>query len=718
MRIAYIENARVPTEKAHGYQIVKTCEALVNTGVEVQLFVAERRNPLSDNDPFESYGVSEAFDLFRLPVIDLMDVVPALNRYAYALERWSFLRSVRRARLSFLASDAWYTRDPAVADTLVTLRCARPIFIELHNADTRVSKLAPRVAGWVVISQGLKTYLIEQGVPEEKIIVARDGFDAETFTQLPSREEARRALNIDPNVFLAVYTGHLYPWKGVDSIAPAFSKLPEGVEIAIVGGYPQDIERVKGRAGYAPRVKFIGHQSRKDVVQWLAAANAALVPTSSRFDIGKSYTSPLKLFEALASGLPIIASDVPSAREILDESVATFFAPDDPDAFLQVLSVSRGKQHDASVSKNMVRGFSWKNRGKNIGEMLEVKVADQETYREKGVLVVTQAVDEENTNLSFFLDWLRELASRVRVVHVAAWSVGTYQLPSNVHVHEMSKGKMKRIVALKVLTWNVRKDVDTVFVHMLAPVAAVMGIFWRLMGKRLVLWYTHGSVPTSLRVANIFVNGICTATSPSMNLKTMKKVVTGHGIDTNRFCPRDVPRLPEMITVGRISPRKHIEYLFDLVAEIKQAHPTIPFRLRVVGDAYLASDRSYAESLASEVERRGLKDIISLNGARLGEELINLYRRSAIFVTASETGSLDKVVLESLSCGTPVLALSNVFAGFKGVRIATDDWDDESIAFVVSRLAHPASDGEARNDVIAKASLKTLISRLVSILLD
>ena len=751
MRIAYLENARLPTEKAHGYQIMKTCEALVQAGAEVQLFVADRRNPLASHDVFEYYGVPKLFDVFRFPVLDAMDVIPGANAFAYALERRSFLRSVRRARLALLASDVWYTRDPVVAETLVSLQHARPVFVELHNADDRVAALASRVTGWIAISEGLKRYLIEQGVAEEKITVAHDGFDPDAFAELPSKEDARRTLGIDSNVFLAAYAGHLYPWKGVDAIAPAFSRVPEGVEIAIVGGYPNDIRRVEEKSGNAPHVKFVGHQSRKDVLTWLAAADAAILPTSAQFEIGKSYTSPLKLFEYLAAGLPVIASDVPSAREILDDSVATFFKPDDAEDFLSAVGEQRAESREqrakskeqraesreqravAEMAKQKVKPYAWKERGKGIVERLESRIKNQESRRKKGILIVTQAVDEADTNLSFFLDWLRELASRVSVVHVAAWKTGEHRgsgayrvsgahnhapLPGNVYVHAMPKGKLKRIIALKKLTFSVREDVDAVFVHMLAPVAATLGLFWRLMGKRVVLWYTHGSVPLSLRVANVFVNGICTATSPSMNLKTIKKIVTGHGIDTDRFRPSDAPRLAELVTVGRITPRKRLESLIDLVEAVRKAQPSLPFRLRIVGEAYLDSDRAYAETLATEVARRGLRDIVSFDGAKLGDELIELYRRSAAFVTASETGSLDKAVLESLSCGTPVLAASRVFAGFDGVHVAPSGWDEDAVAFVVSRLAHPTTDEQARADVARKASLKTLISRLVSILLD
>jgi glycosyltransferase involved in cell wall biosynthesis len=331
-------------------------------------------------------------------------------------------------------------------------------------------------------------------------------------------------------------------------------------------------------------------------------------------------------------------------------------------------------------------------------------------------------VDETDTNLSFFLDWLREIASRVPVVHVAAWKVGAHQLPQNVHVHAMPKGKLKRIIALKKLTFSVRKDVDTVFVHMLAPVAAALGFFWRLMGKRVVLWYTHGSVPASLRVANVFVNGICTATSPSMNLRTIKKIVTGHGIDTGFYNPNRVRilggRKPILVTVGRISARKRIEDLFDLCEKIQKTDTDLAFKLYIVGDPYLEKDFEYKKYLEEEISRRNLQDVVVFVRALLTDALLFSYVEAALFVTASQTGSLDKVVLESMACETAVLARSKAFEGFVGARIAGSEWTEADVRYAIERLRSPRPMPEARIDVETKASLKTLISRLVSILLD
>ncbi len=377
MKIAYIENVRLPTEKAHGYQIMKTCEALALSGAEVRLYYADRTNAFHGAEPFTHYDVEPRFSVTALPVFDVLHRAPPfLYGPAYWFLRWSFLRSVVRNAAAFAEADAWYTRDPAVVDTLRTLPEQRPILLELHE-DPRANvvrwrRVAPKVAGFVVISTALKDLLMKEGIAEERILVAPDAYDPEEFTGLPNRETARTALGVDQNVFLIVYTGHLFPWKGIDALAPSFGDIPDECELVIVGGNPDDIARIKKLLPTeTTRVRFTGHVPRAEAHRWLAAADAALLPTSAKYEIGRLYTSPLKLFEYLAAGLPVIASDVPSSHEILDETIAIFFTPDDGGAFLRAMSALRDRSEDLrSVmrihARERAQRYTWQERGKGI----------------------------------------------------------------------------------------------------------------------------------------------------------------------------------------------------------------------------------------------------------------------------------------------------------------------------------------------------------------
>ena len=108
-----------------------------------------------------------------------------------------------------------------------------------------------------------------------------------------------------------------------------------GARIAIVGGTPADVgsfrafvasERLEG-------VHVVGHVAPSEVPTWLAAADIAVLPNSGTSVIGSRYTSPLKLYEYLAAGCPIVASDVPAVREVVtDGETAVLVRPDDPEA--------------------------------------------------------------------------------------------------------------------------------------------------------------------------------------------------------------------------------------------------------------------------------------------------------------------------------------------------------------------------------------------------
>ena len=112
MEIIYIANIRLPTEKAHGHQIMETCQALAATGAHVELWVPWRRNPLR-GDPFAFYNVSRNFTVRRLPAIDLVWLGWA-ERLAFMLETVSFTLSTR-LRLWFVPRTAiLYGRDEYV----------------------------------------------------------------------------------------------------------------------------------------------------------------------------------------------------------------------------------------------------------------------------------------------------------------------------------------------------------------------------------------------------------------------------------------------------------------------------------------------------------------------------------------------------------------------------------------------------------------------------
>lgn len=369
-KILYIANARIPTEKAHGLAIMKMCEAFALEGIEVELLAPRRFNPIKE-DPFTYYGVEKNFKVTKVPVIDL---VSQLGKVGFFLEAGAYALSATIYCL-FKKADVFYGRDE-LALGLISL-CKKNVIWEVHTAKKRwlVSGLLKRCKFFVVISGGLKEYYKSLGVSENKIFVAPSGVDIKKFSIASSKEGARRATGLPKDKKIVLYTGHLYPWKGADVLAEAASKLGPEVVTVFVGGTEKDIVSFIKKYENVPTIMVMGHKGYGDIPLFLKAADVLIVPNSAKEEISRSHTSPMKLFEYMASGTPIIASDLPSIREILDDSMAFFFKPDDAESLAQAiaraLTHEKEREDNAQRSLEKAKQYSWNKRAMKVIELLK-----------------------------------------------------------------------------------------------------------------------------------------------------------------------------------------------------------------------------------------------------------------------------------------------------------------------------------------------------------
>lgn len=267
------------------------------------------------------------------------------------------------------------------------------------------------------------------------------------------------------------------------------------------------------------------------------------------------------------------------------------------------------------------------------------------------LLICTQVIDTDDPVLGFFCRWIEEFAKHAERVEVICLREGKHSLPANVRVHSLGKESAKRearstknriTYAMRFLSlvWKLRRDYDAVFVHMNPEYIVLGGLFWRLSGTRVALWYTHKSVNLKLRIAAFLSNVIFTASKESFRLKSKKVRVMGHGIDTDFFSPdASVARGDWMLSVGRLMPSKRHDLAIRMaVKEGKE--------LRIAGEG---PERANLEALARE-KHAAVQFLGGLSQTQLRDE----YRTAAVLIHTSETGSLDKVVLEALACGLPV----------------------------------------------------------------
>jgi glycosyltransferase involved in cell wall biosynthesis len=281
------------------------------------------------------------------------------------------------------------------------------------------------------------------------------------------------------------------------------------------------------------------------------------------------------------------------------------------------------------------------------------------------LLFLTQVLDRNDAVLGFVPRWIEGLAANCERVRVVALELGdTGGLPANVDTHEVGrKGYFGRYLRNRSFLREalLQDGFDAVLAHMVPRYTLLSSRTARKAGARQYLWYTHGAVDERLRKAVEQVERVFTASEESLRLDTPKRVVTGHGIDTRRFAPCGVdPVRPiRLLTVGRLTPAKDpltiLAALGILVARGFDLH------LDIVGDVLASGDDAYRRRVEEQIEVGSLRERVVLHGAIPYRDIAPYYQRSTLLVSASRTGSVDKVVLEAMACARPVLTCNDSF---------------------------------------------------------
>lgn len=378
MRILYLANIRFPTEMAHGVQIAKACEAFAAVGHEVELVVPKRWTPITE--PWqEYYGIKTPF---TVTMLDVPDTVRSWGRLGFMVQVLSFaLAAARVARRRH--ADVIYGRDEHVLAGALLLG-ARSVVWESHDgAWNRAARyVARRARKMVVVTEGQKRMYEQKGVDPSKIIAVPNGVDVESFAHTESKEAARARLSIPPDTFVALYVGAFGGWKGTDTLFEAAALLPEHIQVVAIGGYPKQVTAMKEKH---PRVLFLGERPYRELADNLAAADVCVLPNTGKDPVSVNFTSPLKLLAYMAAGKPVVASDLPSVRELTGDSAALLVPPDDSQALAAAIEQLAGdaalSSHLAANARKRARQFDWSARAARILSHVSTRVTVLSIYR-------------------------------------------------------------------------------------------------------------------------------------------------------------------------------------------------------------------------------------------------------------------------------------------------------------------------------------------------
>jgi glycosyltransferase involved in cell wall biosynthesis len=379
MKLLYITNSRIPTEKAHGINIVETCNAFSKANIEIILVLPKRHNIIK-KDTFSYYGIGKTFKIKYLRVFDFV-------RYGF-LGFWV-------TQISFIIAllfQRWnkkeyiiFTRDEWTGWILAL--CGYKVFYDMHGFPVKWLNLwqrsMKRMTGIICTNK----WKMEQcnkffNINSNDMVIARNGFNSILFDIPLEKKEARKKLQLPQDKKIIMYTGHLYDWKGVDIVAQVASLAKDWLFI-FVGGSKEEVEKFAEKYYLCNNILILGQKLHKSIPLYLWAADVLVLPNSrrsisSRLEVYSQYdTSPIKMFEYMASNRPIVASRLSSICEVLNEDNSVLVDADNLNELFSGLQKIIGDEKFAKKIANQalddVRQYAWDKRALKIINFINKK---------------------------------------------------------------------------------------------------------------------------------------------------------------------------------------------------------------------------------------------------------------------------------------------------------------------------------------------------------
>lgn len=370
MKIAYLSSAVIPSRTANSIHIMKMCKSLANDNNDVTLLstsLEQSENNIKDIHSY--YGVEKNFSIKKFKLRNLKG-----GAYLYGL---NIARWVKKSKIDLI-----YGRF-LPGCYFSSLLSNSPVIFESHEPIQKSAKILnflfrrllkrKNFVMLVVISQKLKQYYVENyNIEPEKILVAHDGAD------ISPRDIEKAKLAQENEKINIGYVGHLYSGKGMEIIAQIAPQCP-WANFHIVGGLKKDIDYWSNELVNLNNVIFYGFVPHSQTASYIAAFDILLAPylrNVSGHGSGKSnlskWMSPLKIFEYMSLGKPIVASNLPVLVEVLrDKENSMLCDPDNSGHWIQVLErLSEHKEVRDNLGLNAKKDFeeyfTWQRRVKHI----------------------------------------------------------------------------------------------------------------------------------------------------------------------------------------------------------------------------------------------------------------------------------------------------------------------------------------------------------------
>lgn len=360
MRLILIDPAPLRGERTESLQFLQLAEALAQAGAGVTLLTPGAA--LTDAAAILGRPAHPSLRLEVLPdpraglLYRLLGLSRSNKPFLAQLDRWIGAGGLVEA-------DAVYVRNLKLARHLLRRPGTPPLFFHTHEHFARVYREEHDLNSWRHRRKlGALTALEREVYRGAAGVIATvspilDDLRADYGADIPGLASpngvdlaaARPWAEQQPAAgerITALYLGSLHPWKGVETVLRAMPRAGQRADLVIAGGEPHRVEelgRLAQALGVADRVRLTGPIPPAERFRLIASADVALLPLTARSGMASRYTSPLKLFEYMAMGRAILASDLATVRDIVKPGIQAMLAPpDEPDAWADALLALAG----------------------------------------------------------------------------------------------------------------------------------------------------------------------------------------------------------------------------------------------------------------------------------------------------------------------------------------------------------------------------------------
>ena len=369
--LIYISDGNLPSKMAHTIQIAKMSQALAQKVANFELVTGgDIGSTLKGmNAEFISwYGLHHKFKLTRLPMH-----VKVNYPFPPDYQNPTFCK-LATLYACLKSPSLVYTRGARTAELLLSIGI--PVLLEQHHHITKDSPYCnlltnKNLTGFITTSSQLAENYIEQGLSPDKLLIAPNATDFQSFLPYQEQKSARQNLSLQNHEKIILYGGHLYEYKGIPTLLETARLMPEYTFI-LVGGWENDIKKVKETCKHTNlnNVLVIGHVPQSELASYLYAADILLLPTSKYWEEAE-ITNPLKLFDYMVVKRPIVASALPNIMSILrDGENGILAAPDEPASFKSAIEkLFLNPSLVASITESAfreVQNFTWEIRAEKI----------------------------------------------------------------------------------------------------------------------------------------------------------------------------------------------------------------------------------------------------------------------------------------------------------------------------------------------------------------